>query len=88
MSKLRELIKSPEIQLSLATGITIIVMAYVSKRILQKPFGYLPLAIPPFVVVIYEAVASKFKNLKICTTWYWIVAIFVTTALVILYYTV
>lgn len=88
MSKLKKLIKSPEIQLSLATGFSIIVMAYVSKRILHKQFGYLALAIPPFVIVIYEAVASKYKNSKICTPWYWVVAIFVTTALVILYYMV
>lgn len=83
MKKIKELIKSPHIQIALATGISIIVIAYFSKRVLSKPIGYLPTAIPPFFMVIYEAVAAKYKNKKITTTWYWITAIFVSTALVI-----
>jgi hypothetical protein len=84
MKKLKELIKSPHIQIALATGISIIVIAFFSKRVLPKPIGYLPTAIPPFFMVIYEAVAAKYKNKKITTTWYWITAVFVSTALVIL----
>ena len=83
MKKLKELLKSPHIQISIATGISIILIAYFSKRVLPKPIGYLPTAIPPFFMVIYEAVAAKYKNKKITTTWYWITAIFVSTALVI-----
>jgi hypothetical protein len=37
MSKIKELIKSPHIQIALATGFSIIVMAYFSKRVLPKP---------------------------------------------------
>jgi len=84
MSKVKELLKSPHIQIALATGLSIIVMAYFSKHVLAEPIKYLPLAIPPFVSVIFEAVYSKNKDSKIATTWYWIVAIFVATALVIL----
>jgi predicted histidine transporter YuiF (NhaC family) len=83
MSKLKDLLKSPHIQIALATGISIIVMAYFSKRVLPKPIGYLPTAIPPFIMVIYEAVLTKYKNSKICTAWYWVAAIFITTALII-----
>ncbi len=75
MRKLKELIKSPHIQISLATGVSIIIMAYVSKRLLSEPIGYLSLAIPPFIATIYEAILNKYKDSKICTTWYWIVAI-------------
>ena len=83
MTKLKELIKSPHIQIALATGLSIIVMAYVSKRVLSEPIGYLALAIPPFIAAIYSAIFNKFKDSKICTTWYWIVAILIATALVI-----
>jgi hypothetical protein len=83
MKKIKELIKSPHIQISIATGISIIAIAYFSKHVLPKPVGYLPTAIPPFFMVIYEAVLAKYKGKKITTTWYWITAIFVSTALVI-----
>jgi predicted histidine transporter YuiF (NhaC family) len=85
MKKLKELIKSPHIQIALATGLSIIVMAYVSKRILPEPIGYLPLAIPPFIMTVYEYVLQRHKDARICTTWYWIAAIFIATALIILF---
>ena len=83
MSKFKEHIKSPHIQISIATGVSIIVLAYFSKRVLPRPIGYLSLAIPPFFMTIYEAVLKKHKDSRICTTWYWIVAIFIATAIVI-----
>jgi hypothetical protein len=86
MSKFKDSIKSPHIQISLAAGFSILVLAYFSKRVLPEPIGYLPLAIPPFLATIYESVLAKYKNSKICTTWYWIVAILIATALVILFY--
>ena len=85
MSKFRDTIRSPHIQMSLATGSCIIVLAYFSKRVLPEPIGYLPLAIPPFITTIFEAVYKKYKGSKICTPWYWIAAIFIATALVILF---
>jgi hypothetical protein len=88
MKKLKELIKSPHIQIALATGVSIIALAYFSKRVLPEPIGYLPLAIPPFIATIYEAVAAKHKNKKITTTWYWIAAILCATALLIMIYAV
>lgn len=86
MQKLKELIKSPHIQIALATGVSIIVMAYFSKRVLQKPIGYLPAAIPPFIALIYEGVLSKYKKKKIATTWYWVAAILITTVIIIISY--
>lgn len=85
MSKFKEEIKSPHIKIALATGISILIMAYVSKRVLPEPLGYLQLAIPPFIATIFEGIYSRYKDSKICTTWYWIVAIFFATALVILF---
>ena len=88
MSKLKKLLKSPHIQIALATGISIIALAYFSKKVLPEPIGYLPLAIPPFIATIYEAVATKHKNKKIATTWYWVSAIFFSTVLIIFLYTI
>lgn len=84
MSKIKDFLKSPHIQISLATGISIIVLAYFSKRILPEPMGYLSLAIPPFIATIYEAVLNKNPDSKISTAWYWIVAIVFATAIVII----
>ena len=70
--KLKEEIKSPHIPIALATGASIIIMAYFSKRILTKPIDYIPLAIIPFFMMSFEALYnSKYKDHKICTTWYW-----------------
>lgn len=48
MSKLKKLFKSPHIQIALAIGISIIVMAYFSKRVLPKPIAYLQPQYPHF----------------------------------------
>ena len=58
MKKNLALLKSPHIQIALATGLSIIVLAYFSKNILPEPIGYLLLAIPPFIATIYEAVVA------------------------------
>ena len=84
MSKTLQIIKSPHIKIALATGICILVMAYFSKRILPKPIEFLPLAIPPFLMVIFELVDGKDKKQSITKVWYWILAIFSSTALVIM----
>lgn len=84
MSKIKELLKSPHIQIALATGISIIAIAYFSKRVLPKPIGNLSTAIPPFIALIFEIVLNKYKNKKIATTWYWVAAILLSTALIII----
>ncbi len=86
MSRFLDSIKSPHIQIALATGSCIIILALFSKRVLPEPIGYLPLAFPPFVATIYEGIIGKYKDSKICTTWYWVVSIFAATAMVILYH--
>jgi hypothetical protein len=86
MPEFKKLFKSPHIHISLAAGSSIIILAYVSKRVLPEPIGYLPLAIPPFLATIYESVLSKHEGKRICTTWYWVVAILIATALVIAFH--
>ena len=85
--KLKEEIKSPHIPLALATGACVIIMAYFSKKILSKPIGYIPLAIIPFFMMSFEALYNgKYKDHWICKTWIWVMAIFISTAIIILLY--
>jgi hypothetical protein len=84
MSKIKDFFKNPHIQLSIATGLSIIILAYFSKRILPHPLSYLELAAPPFIMTIYESLLEKYKDKKIMQTWIWVVAIFVATAIVII----
>ncbi len=77
--------KSHHVQLALAVGTSIIAIAVFSKFVLPKPVGYLSTAFPSFLAVIHEALMSRprYKDSKITTTWYWVVAILVATAAVI-----
>ena len=84
MSKIYNLLKSPHIHLAIATGISIIVMAYFSKHILPKPISFLQLSIPPFWVVIYEVVLGKYSESKLSNSIYWVIAILLSTAIIII----
>jgi hypothetical protein len=88
MQKIKELIKNPHVQIALVTAVSIIAMAYFSKRVLPKPIGYLPAAISPFLVGIFEAVYNKNKKGRFAVTWYWAAAILITTAVIIIFYAV
>jgi hypothetical protein len=83
MSRIADFLRSHHIQLALAAGFSIITLAYASKHLLPEPMGNLPRAFPPFLAVIAEGVISQRRGSRIATTWYWIVAILVATALVI-----
>jgi hypothetical protein len=86
MTSLAGILKSPHIQIALATGLSIIILAYFSKRILPQPIGYVPLAVTPFIATVYGAFSNRYNN-KIFRTWYWISAIFAATLIIILSYT-
>ncbi len=86
MSKIKDFFLSPHIQIALATGISIIILAWVSKRVLAEPMHNLVLAIPPLIAAVYESLMNKYKDKKICTPWYWSTAVLGTTALIILFY--
>ena len=83
MIKFMKFIKSPHIQIALVTGFSIIVMAYFSKRILPEPIGYIPLAIPPFIATLFEALLGKYPESKLLKAVYWVAAILIATFLVI-----
>jgi hypothetical protein len=83
MSKVAEFFKSHHIQLALATGFSIIALAYFSKRVLPEPIPYLHLAFPPFLAVVAEAIIAEYRNSWFARTWYWVLAILLATVLVI-----
>jgi len=83
MNKIKKLKVSPHIQIALAAGVSIIALAYFSKRVLPEPLSYLELAIPPFLATFYEGATKKKK-----AAWYGrpvvgILAILLATVLVI-----
>ena len=81
--KVRDFFKSHHIQLALAAGLSIIALAFASKRVLAEPMDDLVRAFPPFIALIAEAVITKYKGAQIATTWYWVAAILLATVVVI-----
>ncbi|MDH5643218.1 MAG: hypothetical protein OEY63_03375 [Gemmatimonadota bacterium] len=83
MSKLMKMRKSAHVHIALATGTSIIVLAYVSKYLLPEPISYLQMAIPPSLMAIWEGLVNKNKHAKYSRTTYWVIAIVAATVVVI-----
>ena len=84
MSKFTELIKSPHIKIAAATGVSIIILAYFSKRILNQPLSNLELAVAPFVAFIYELLLNKHNGSNLLKPLYWVIGIFLITFILII----
>jgi len=84
MGKLKELLKSGHIHVALALGISIIVLSYVSKRILPEPMEPLYLSITSLIMVAYEAALGTKKNHPLTKSIYWVLAIVTATAIIII----
>ncbi len=83
MSKNKKFSMHPRIQIALATGLSIVILAYFSKRVLSEPLSYLELALPPFLATVYETATAKKKNAWFSRPIYGILAILLATVLVI-----
>ena len=71
------------IYLACATGFTILLMAFMSGKILPQPLSYLELAAPPFIAGVGELFwAHKTIGPKV-KTWYVIAAVLASTALIL-----
>ena len=84
MKTICEFFAHPKIQIALAVGVSIIALAYFSKRVLPEPLSYLELAFPPFLGAIFEMATHNAK-----TAWYTrplvgVLAVLVATVAVIL----
>jgi predicted histidine transporter YuiF (NhaC family) len=86
MKNLRIILNSPHIHLALTTATCIIVLTFVSRRMLPEPVGYIPVAIPPFVATLFESLKSKYKTSRFTRTVYGILAIFLSTLIVIIWH--
>jgi hypothetical protein len=84
MSSGKGFFRSAQIQIALVTGFCIIVLAYFSKKILPEPIGFLSLAIPAFIATVYESFRSKYNYLRIFKKGYWLLAILLSTLLIII----
>jgi hypothetical protein len=83
MVKIREYLAHPIIQIALAAGASIIVLAYVSKRVLPEPLSTLELALPPFVATLFEAVAETRKGAWYTRPIFGIITVALATVLVV-----
>lgn len=86
MSKLKAFFTSGHIQVALAAGASIVLLAYFSKHVLPEPIGSLSRTWPPFFLAIYESLAytKKYKNKSWMKSIYWVIVILLATALVII----
>ena len=83
MSKAADFLKHPKIQLALATGVSIIVLAYASKHWVSHPIHKLALALPAFIATLFESVPPNHKLAKTFKPAYGIIAVLLATALII-----
>ena len=84
LKSLKELIRSKHIHLALVTGTSMIILTYVSKRVLPEPMDNIYITIPGLFLVAAEAALGLKKN-----TWYtnvnhWIIAAVLATSLIVI----
>lgn len=80
----KNLLKSPHIQIAFASGVSIVVLAYFSKRVFNEQIGDVILGIPPFIAFIFELILNKYQNSKFAKTWYWVTGIFLSAGIIII----
>jgi hypothetical protein len=85
MKKIIELLKSGHIHVATALGISIIVLAYFSKRILDEPLSYMELSICGLIMLGYETVVQSKKTTDawFAKSIYWVIAIFLAMIIII-----
>jgi len=84
MLSLKKMLKSPHIQIALAAGSSIIAFACFSRWVLLNPISPMLLAIPPLIEAFYEGLLKKYKDAAFLKTWYWVTAILLSTALIMI----
>ena len=83
MPRIIEYLKSHHNQLALAAGTSILALAAVSKWVLPEPMGTVPQVFPALVAVVAEAAITKCKGRWMAAPWVWVLAILLSTAVVI-----
>ena len=81
---LKEFIRSKDIQISLVTGVSILALAFVSKRMLSEPMGNIYIIIPGLILVAAEGVMGLKKKAWYTNVTYWIIAAVLATSLIVI----
>jgi len=87
MADLKKHLRTPEIQIAIAAGVSILALATSSAWVTTTFYDPMLLTIPPLIEIVHWALSQKCKDAWYMKTWYWICAILVCTALLILFRT-
>ena len=74
--------------MAFATGLSVLAIASFTRWVLAKPIDPMLLTIPPLIEVAYEGLLKRYKGAKFLKAWYWVCAIILSTALLILLHVV
>jgi D-alanyl-D-alanine carboxypeptidase len=80
---IKDFFSSKHIQLALVSGASIILLAYVSKRVLPEPIDKKLLTIPPLMVVMAEGFINSKKKAWFTNANFWLVGIVLANILII-----
>ena len=83
LKNIKELFLSKHIQLALVSGASMIALALISKRILPAPMKNIYIIIPALIVTAAEGVMGVKKRKWYTNINHWIIAVVVTTILII-----
>ena len=86
MKKIKEFFAHPLIQVALCLGFTIILLAYISKRVLHTEFTNRAHAIPGFIAIGFEYFRQSKKLNKYARVLYWNIGMIASALAVIAYY--
>lgn len=79
-----EFFRSKHIQLALVTGISLIVLSYVSKRVLAEPMRDLYIAVPGLIMAFAEGMDQLKKRAWYTNFYVWMAGAALATALIII----
>lgn len=85
MPDLKETLRSPLIQIAIATGVSILAIATSSAWVEMKPYDPLLLTIPALIEIVHGVLYAKAKEARYTRTWYWVCGILASTAFLILF---
>jgi hypothetical protein len=72
------------ILVALATGFSIVALAFFSKRVLAEPMRPVFFAIPPLLMSAYEYLAHRQQGRLLSSSAFWVATILVVTTLIFL----
>jgi hypothetical protein len=83
MSKINKYLKSSHVQIAIASGFSILLIASFSRWVLVNSINPFVLTIPPLIEVAYEGLLKKQRDAKYLKTWYWVCGILLSTTIII-----